>query len=63
MPFNESSYEQTRIMRDAVEMIYARGVLIAAAASALDASEEAIKKRVQRGRQLLAECLLAGPHS
>ncbi len=47
-------------MRHAVEMIYARGLLIAAAATALGSSEEAVKKRVQRARQLLADCILAG---
>ena len=46
-------------MRHAIEMIYARGLLIAAAAAALGSSEEAVKKRVQRARQLLAECILA----
>ena len=46
-------------MRHAIEMIYARGLLIAVAATALGSSEEAVKKRVQRARQLLAECILA----
>ncbi|MCC6322598.1 MAG: sigma-70 family RNA polymerase sigma factor [Phycisphaerales bacterium] len=50
-------------MRHAIEMVYARGLLITAAAEALDASEEAVKKRVQRGRQLLAECLRGGEHA
>jgi len=50
-------------MRHAIELVYARGLLIQAAANSLDASEEAIKKRVQRGRQLLAECLRAGEHA
>jgi RNA polymerase sigma factor (sigma-70 family) len=44
-------------MRHSIEMVYARGLLIAAAAQALGATEEAVKKRVQRGRQLLAQCL------
>ena len=44
-------------MRHAIEMIYSRGMLISAAAEALNASEEALKKRVQRGRQLLAVCI------
>jgi RNA polymerase sigma factor (sigma-70 family) len=44
-------------MRQAIELVYARGLVMAAAASALDSSEEAVKKRVQRGRQLLAECI------
>lgn len=50
-------------MRHAIEMVYARGLLITAAADALGASEEAVKKRVQRGRQLLAECLRGGEHA
>src|SRR5262249_56800498 len=44
-------------MRDAIDLVYIRGQLMTAAASALNSSEEAIKKRVQRARQLLAECL------
>ena len=47
-------------MRDAVEMVYARGMLMAAVARALDATEEAVKKRVQRARQMLAECVGGG---
>lgn len=47
-------------MRAAIEMVYMRGMVMAGAAVALDASEEAIKKRVQRGRQLLAECVRTG---
>jgi RNA polymerase sigma-70 factor (ECF subfamily) len=50
-------------MRHAIEMVYARGLLIAAAAQALDSTEEAVKKRVQRGRQLLAQCLAGGMNS
>lgn len=47
-------------MRNAIEMVYARGMMIAIAADALGASEEAVKKRVQRARILLAECLRSG---
>jgi len=47
-------------MRQAIELVYARGMLMGAVAVALDATEEAIKKRVQRARQLLAECLNRG---
>ncbi|MBY0312041.1 MAG: sigma-70 family RNA polymerase sigma factor [Phycisphaerales bacterium] len=47
-------------MRHAIELVYARGLLIAAAAESLGAGEEAVKKRVQRGRQLLADCLISG---
>jgi RNA polymerase sigma-70 factor len=46
-------------LRHAVEFVYRRGLGIRAAADTLDASEEAIKKRVQRGRKLLAECVQA----
>jgi DNA-directed RNA polymerase specialized sigma24 family protein len=41
-------------------MVYIRGMLMAAAANALDSTEEAVKKRIQRARQLLAECLRTG---
>jgi RNA polymerase sigma-70 factor (ECF subfamily) len=47
-------------MRHAIEMVYARGLMLSAAADALGASEEAVKKRVQRARVLLAECLRSG---
>lgn len=47
-------------MRHAIELVYARGLMIAAAAESLGAGEEAVKKRVQRGRQLLADCLVSG---
>ena len=47
-------------MRQALELVYARGLLIIAAAESMGASEEATKKRVQRGRQLLAQCVRSG---
>ncbi|HYD00738.1 MAG TPA: sigma-70 family RNA polymerase sigma factor [Phycisphaerales bacterium] len=47
-------------MREALELVYARGMLIIAAAQSMGASEEATKKRVQRGRQLLAQCVRSG---
>lgn len=47
-------------MRAAIEMVYSRQMLLGAAAQALDASEEAVKKRIQRARQLLAECVRTG---
>lgn len=47
-------------MREAVDLVYARGLLIASAAESVGATEEGMKKRVQRARQLLARCLLAG---
>lgn len=53
-------------MRDAVEMAYERGMLLKQIAAALSSSEEAIKKRVQRARVLLADCLrraLAAHHA
>jgi RNA polymerase sigma-70 factor len=48
------------LMREAVEMVYRRGLTLAGIAGAVDATEEAVKKRVQRGRQLLARCLETG---
>lgn len=47
-------------MRQALDLVYARGLLIIAAAQSMGASEEATKKRVQRGRQLLARCITSG---
>lgn len=47
-------------MRQALDLVYARGLLIAAAAESMGASEEATKKRVQRGRALLARCVTSG---
>ena len=44
-------------LRLAIEFVYRRGFRIRRAADKLGASEEAIKKRVQRGRQLLAACV------
>lgn len=47
-------------MREAVELVYARGLLLRQIAQSVGASEESIKKRVQRARQLLARCLQTG---
>lgn len=44
-------------MREAVEMVYARGMLLKQIAASLGAAEETIKKRVQRARAALADCL------
>jgi RNA polymerase sigma-70 factor (ECF subfamily) len=44
-------------LRNVIELAYARDCTLRHIARALEASEEAIKKRVQRARQLLAECL------
>jgi RNA polymerase sigma-70 factor (ECF subfamily) len=44
-------------MREALDLVYGRGLAIAAAAQSIGASEEGMKKRVQRARQLVAECL------
>ncbi len=46
-------------MREAVEMMYTRGLMLRQIAESLGTSEESIKKRVQRARQLLAQCVLA----
>ncbi|MCK6475690.1 MAG: sigma-70 family RNA polymerase sigma factor [Phycisphaerales bacterium] len=47
-------------MREVVEMMYARGLMLRQIAGSLGQSEESIKKRAQRARQLLAECVLGG---
>jgi RNA polymerase sigma-70 factor (ECF subfamily) len=47
-------------MREAIHLVYVRGVQIAAAAESLSIGREAFGKRVQRARQLIAECLGVG---
>jgi RNA polymerase sigma-70 factor (ECF subfamily) len=49
------------LMRDALDMAYVKGMPLRALAVAVEATEEAIKKRVQRARQLLADCIGGGP--
>jgi predicted DNA-binding protein (UPF0251 family) len=44
-------------MREAVELVYIRGTTLSSAAESMGASKEALWKRVQRARQLLAQCL------
>ncbi|HLO41055.1 MAG TPA: sigma-70 family RNA polymerase sigma factor [Phycisphaerales bacterium] len=46
-------------MREVIEMMYARGLLIKQIADSLGDNEESVKKRVQRARQLLAQCVLS----
>jgi DNA-directed RNA polymerase specialized sigma24 family protein len=48
-------------MREAVDLVYARSMTIAAAARSVGESEETLKKRVQRARKALAECLGINP--
>lgn len=45
------------VMREAINLVYVRGLGLHALASSSGASHEAVKKRVQRARQLLAECV------
>lgn len=45
------------LLREVVELGYAKGMLLAEIAEAVSASEEAVKKRVQRARAALAECI------
>lgn len=47
-------------MREVIELMYSRGLLLRQIAESLGASEESVKKRAQRARQLLAQCVLAG---
>ncbi|MGH7242732.1 MAG: RNA polymerase sigma factor [Phycisphaerales bacterium] len=44
-------------MREVMELAYARGMLLKQVAAALGLDEETIKKRVQRSRNSVAECL------
>ena len=44
-------------IRDAILLTYREGLRLREVARRMEATEEAVKKRVQRGRQLLAECL------
>jgi RNA polymerase sigma-70 factor (ECF subfamily) len=45
------------LMRDAIDLVYARGLSLKNLSASLSASEEAVKKRIQRARALLAQCL------
>lgn len=45
-------------MQEPINLLYVRGMLITSIAASLSASEEAIKKRIQRARQLLADCIV-----
>lgn len=44
-------------MREVVEMVYARGLLLKQIALATGVAEETLKKRVQRARLVLAQCV------
>ena len=45
------------VMREAIELIYTRNLTVTEAAKSAGSSVESVKKRIQRGRRLLAECL------
>ena len=47
-------------MREAIELIYARNMSLAAAAATTGDNKDTLGKRVQRARQLLAECIGIG---
>ena len=44
-------------LRDAIRLAYEQGLRLREVGKSMGASEEAVKKRLQRGRRLLAECL------
>lgn len=44
-------------LRVVIEMTYARDIMLRQVAESINVSEEAVKKRMQRGRQMLADCL------
>jgi RNA polymerase sigma-70 factor len=45
------------LLREVVDLGYARGLMLGEIAKAVSASEEAVKKRVQRARLALADCI------
>lgn len=45
--------------REVIELTYARGLMLKQVAEAVGEGEEAVKKRVQRARLMLADCLTA----
>jgi RNA polymerase sigma-70 factor (ECF subfamily) len=47
-------------MREAIDLVYVRGMQVGAAAESLRVGREAFGKRVQRARRLVAECLGVG---
>ena len=48
------------LMRDAIDLVYGRGLTLQSLAATLEATEEAVKKRIQRARQMLARCIEGG---
>ncbi len=48
------------LLRESVELVYGRGMSVQALGKALLVTEEAVKKRVQRARQLVARCVQGG---
>ncbi len=45
-------------LRAVIDLVYEQGLRLKQVGRELDSSEEAVKKRLQRGRRLLADCLL-----
>lgn len=48
-------------MREAIELVYIRNMTIVAAAESVGDTKDALGKRVQRARQLLADCIGIAP--
>jgi RNA polymerase sigma-70 factor (ECF subfamily) len=48
------------LLREAVDLVYGRGLSVQAMGTVVQATEEAVKKRVQRARQLVARCVQGG---
>lgn len=46
-------------MRETIELIYGRDLRVREASRSVDSNEETVKKRLQRARALLSECLRA----
>ena len=45
------------LLRETIDLAYGRGMALSEVARSVDSSEEAVKKRIQRARSMLAECL------
>ncbi len=50
-------------MREVIELSYGRGMLLKEISTAIGSSTEATKKRIQRARQRIADCIESGAAS
>lgn len=50
-------------MREVIELSYGRGMLLKEISTAIQSSTEAVKKRIQRARSRIADCIQSGADS